>query len=84
VRVEFHEVARGLPRQFAIVTSFDVIHEAADLAASMARIHESLELGGVYMMVEPATGESLEDHLGPIGTILYSFNFSVHAGQLGR
>jgi SAM-dependent methyltransferase len=74
VSIELHDVAQGLPRQFDIVTSFDVIHDAADPDALMARIHQSLKPGGIYMMVEPAAGESLEDNLGPIGTILYSFS----------
>ncbi len=73
VTIELHDVAQGLTRQFDVVTSFDVIHDAADPAALMTRIRESLNPNGIYMMVEPGAGETVEDNLGPLGTILYSF-----------
>ncbi len=74
VRIELRDVSEGLPDRFDVITSFDVIHDSADPAALMAAIHHSLKPGGIHAMLEPAAGETLDDNLGPIGTILYSFS----------
>jgi SAM-dependent methyltransferase len=74
VRIERHDVSTGLPERFDVITSFDVVHDAASPAALLAAIHRSLNPGGIYAMLEPAAGESIEDNLGPVGTILYSFS----------
>jgi SAM-dependent methyltransferase len=72
-RVEFRvrDVQDGLDTQFDIITSFDVVHDAAHPGPFLKAIRQALAPDGAYAMLEPAAGESLEDNIGPIGTFLY-------------
>ncbi len=55
-----------------IVTCFDCLHDMGDPAAAASHIRRALKPGGIWMVVEPAAGDTLEDNLNPVGRLYYS------------
>jgi 2-polyprenyl-3-methyl-5-hydroxy-6-metoxy-1,4-benzoquinol methylase len=54
-RVQFHQLdaAAGLPAQFDVVTTFDVIHDAVDPLRLVRAIRAALPASGTYLCLEP-------------------------------
>lgn len=59
-------------RGFDLITCFDCLHDMGDPKAAAAHIRKALKPDGVWMVVEPAAGDALEDNINPIGRIYYS------------
>ena len=72
VHIEERDVAQGLPMQFDVITSFDVVHDAADPLGMLRAIRQALRPGGRYVAVEPGIGERLEENIGMLGTLFYT------------
>lgn len=73
-RVDF-QVADGasLPAgSFDVVTTFDVVHDAADPAGLLRSIRAALTPGGTYLAVEMNAASTVEGNIGPVGRLLYS------------
>lgn len=75
-RVSFQEldVSQGLPEQYDIITTFDVIHDAADPLGLLRSIRQSLNPGGYYVLLDINCSENLEENLGPLGTTFHGFS----------
>ena len=57
---------------FAVVFAFDAIHDQADPAGVLRRIHDALEPGGVFAMLDIRAASALEDNVGhPLAPWLY-------------
>jgi SAM-dependent methyltransferase len=57
---------------FAAVFAFDAVHDQADPAGVLARVHEALEPGGTFVMLDVKAASSLEDNVGsPVAPWLY-------------
>ena len=57
---------------FAAVFAFDAIHDQADPAGVLRRIHDALEPGGVFAMLDIKAASALEDNVGnPLAPWLY-------------
>lgn len=69
------DAARGLPDTFEVVTTFDVLHDAADPAAILRSIHAALTDDGRYVCVDINCQEKPEDNVGPFATIKYGYSF---------
>jgi SAM-dependent methyltransferase len=70
---EVCDVAR-LPSDppFSAVFAFDAVHDQADPAGVLARVHQALEPGGVLAMLDIAAATALEDNVGnPLAPWLY-------------
>ncbi len=74
VRFEQCDAAQGLPEQFDVITSFDVVHDAADPLGVLRAIHAGLAPGGIYVCLEPRCFERLEDNFGLHGAYLHSMS----------
>jgi 2-polyprenyl-3-methyl-5-hydroxy-6-metoxy-1,4-benzoquinol methylase len=74
VRFEWRDAAEGLPARYDIITTFDVIHDAARPGTLLRRIREALEPGGIYVCLEANCSERLEENTGPLGAMLYGFS----------
>jgi SAM-dependent methyltransferase len=73
VRFAEHDASQGLPEaRFNLITSFDVVHDAADPPALLRSIHAALRSDGIYLCLEPRSEERLEDNVGARGAFLYS------------
>ncbi len=72
-RVTFHalDAAAGLPETFDVIFTSDVIHDAAQPITLLRAIRAALASDGVYVCIEPATEETLEQRAGLRGAFLY-------------
>ena len=75
-RVSFQEldVIQGLPEKYDIITTFDVIHDAADPLGLLRSIRQSLNPGGYYILLDINCSENLEDNLSPLSTTFHGFS----------
>jgi hypothetical protein len=55
------------------VFAFDAIHDQADPAGALHRVHDALEPGGVFVMFDTKAATALEDNVGnPFAPWLYA------------
>jgi SAM-dependent methyltransferase len=66
------DAAKGLPEKYDLITTFDVIHDAVDPRGTLRAICRALKTGGIYLMLEDAPKERLEENRGPAGALSYS------------
>ena len=59
---------------YDLVTTFDALHDMGDPVGAAKRVHEALAPDGVWLLVEPAAGDSVEDNLNPVGRAYYGFS----------
>lgn len=88
-RVSFVQLdaASGLEQRYDIITTFDVVHDAARPDALLTSIHAALVPDGVYVCLEINSSPSLEENINPLGALLLScsvlFCMSVSLGEGG-
>jgi 2-polyprenyl-3-methyl-5-hydroxy-6-metoxy-1,4-benzoquinol methylase len=75
-RVSFRQldVARGLPTNYDLITTFDVVHDAADPLGMLRSIRQALTPNGTYLCLEINCADNLQDNLGPVGTLFHGFS----------
>ena len=76
IRFEEQDVAT-LPDEepFDAVVGFDVIHDQADPAGVLARVHRALVPGGVFLAMDIKASSRLEDNVAnPFAPLLYSIS----------
>jgi 2-polyprenyl-3-methyl-5-hydroxy-6-metoxy-1,4-benzoquinol methylase len=66
--------AQDFGGRYDLVCFFDCLHDMGDPVGACIRARESLEPGGVLMLVEPMAGDTLEDNLNPVGAAYYGFS----------
>ena len=71
VRHVCRNAAQGLPEQYDIIMSFDVLHHAANVVDHLRAIRASLNPGGIYVCQEAVCSDKLEENIGPGGVMLY-------------
>ena len=65
--------AKRMPAgRFDLVSTFDVVHDAADPVGLMKAIRRSLAPDGTYLLLETNAAPSVEGNVNPIGKFLYS------------
>jgi SAM-dependent methyltransferase len=74
VRFEVADGARGLPEKYDVISTFDVVHDAADPAGLVAGIRRSLGDDGTYLWLEINCADDPADNTGPIATVMYGFS----------
>jgi SAM-dependent methyltransferase len=74
VRFQPLDAARGLPAQYDLITTFDVVHDAADPPALLRAILQALKPDGSYVCVEMSCSDKLEENAGPIGTLFHGIS----------
>lgn len=90
-RVTFRalDAAAGVPETYDVIFTTDVVHDAAQPIALLRSIRAALSPDGVYVCIEPATGETLEERMGLRGafqysaSILYCMTTSLAQGGVG-
>jgi SAM-dependent methyltransferase len=75
-RISFHalDAAAGLPGSFDVITTFDVVHDAADPPGLLSSIREALRPGGRYLCLEINCSDRPGGNVGPIASLLYGFS----------
>ena len=88
VRFEHLDVSQGLPEQYDIITTFDVIHDAVDPQGLVRSIRQGLLAGGRYVCLDINCSDKLEENAGPLGalfqgiSVLYCMTTSLaHEGE---
>jgi 2-polyprenyl-3-methyl-5-hydroxy-6-metoxy-1,4-benzoquinol methylase len=72
VRFEQRDVSEGLPEQFDVITTFDVVHDAVNPRGLLRAIREALSPGGRYVCLEINSSDKLEENIGLLGAFFYS------------
>ncbi len=62
---------------YGLVTVFDALHDMGDPVGAAARVLQTLEPNGTWMIVEPFAHDRLEDNLNPIGRVFYSASTTI-------
>jgi 2-polyprenyl-3-methyl-5-hydroxy-6-metoxy-1,4-benzoquinol methylase len=61
--------------EYDLITAFDVIHDLARPAETLAAIHRALRADGTFLMGDIAASSSVEKNIGhPFGPALYGFS----------
>lgn len=74
VRFEVLDAAKPLPGTYDLVTTFDVIHDAADPKGILRSIRGALKPGGSYLNLDINCSDKLEENAGPLGTLFHGFS----------
>jgi SAM-dependent methyltransferase len=74
VRFEVADASQGLPEKFDVISTFDVVHDAADPAGLVAGIRRSLADDGSYLMLEINCADDPADNVGPVASVMYGFS----------
>jgi len=72
VRFEHLDVSEGLPGQYDVITTFDVVHDAVNPHGLLQAIRNGLRPGGRYVCLEINSSDKLEENIGPLGALFYS------------
>jgi 2-polyprenyl-3-methyl-5-hydroxy-6-metoxy-1,4-benzoquinol methylase len=74
VRFQQLDASTGLPEQYDVITTFDVIHDAADPRAVLRSIRQALRPDGVYVCLDINCSDRLEENAGPLGAMFHGFS----------
>ncbi|MGW0811854.1 methyltransferase domain-containing protein [Streptomyces viridiviolaceus] len=74
VGFETADAVRGLPGRYDLVTTFDVVHDAAEPKRLLAALRAAVKDDGDYLMLEVNCEDRPEDNVGPVASVLYGFS----------
>jgi 2-polyprenyl-3-methyl-5-hydroxy-6-metoxy-1,4-benzoquinol methylase len=74
VRFEKRDVAKGLPEQYDIITTFDVVHDAVDPLGLLKGIRSALKDDGIYVCLDINCADDHADNQGPLAAMFYGFS----------
>lgn len=72
VRFEHRDVSEGLPEQYDVITTFDVVHDAVNPRGLLRVIRNALRPDGRYVCLEINSSDKLEENIGLLGAFFYS------------
>jgi ubiquinone/menaquinone biosynthesis C-methylase UbiE len=72
VRFVLLDAADGLPESYDLITTFIVVHDAANPRRLLRSIRAALKPEGTYLCVEVKASQKLEKNIGPMGAYCYS------------
>jgi ubiquinone/menaquinone biosynthesis C-methylase UbiE len=77
IRYVQKDVADGLPEQYDLITTFDVVHDMVDPLGALKAIRAALKPGGVYLMGEFNFASDLAGNIDhPLGLGLFGYTAS--------
>ncbi|HLZ08982.1 MAG TPA: SAM-dependent methyltransferase, partial [Chloroflexota bacterium] len=59
------------PEQYDLITTFDVVHDAADPIGLLRAIRNGLKPDGTYLCLEINCADTIEQNLNPLGALFY-------------
>ncbi|MXP22443.1 methyltransferase domain-containing protein [Gordonia sp. HNM0687] len=74
VRFEVAAADKFTGRDYGLVTMFDCLHDMGDPVGAATHVREALAADGTWMVVEPLSGDHVEDNLNPVGRAYYGFS----------
>ena len=75
-RLSFQQLdaSAGLPEQYDVIATFDVVHDAADPRGMLRSIRRGLRPDGVYVCLDINCSDKLEENAGPLGAMFHGFS----------
>ena len=67
-------MSEGLPEQYDVITTFDVVHDAVNPRGLLRAIRNGLRPGGRYVCLEINSSDKLEENIGLVDSLLYGFS----------
>ena len=74
VSVHHQDVVQGLPEQYDLITTFDVVHDAGNPQGLLDAIRQGLKDDGIYLCLDMNCSDKLEENGGPIGSLFHGFS----------
>ena len=74
VRFQQRDASQGLPEQYDVITTFDVVHDAVDPVGLLRAIRQALHAEGVYVCLDINCSDKLEENSGPLGAMFHGFS----------
>ncbi len=74
VRFQHLEASEGLPEQYDVITTFDVVHDAVNPRGLLRAIHEGLRPDGRYVCMEFDCSDRVEENAGLVGSLFYGIS----------
>ena len=74
VRFQHLDASDGLPAQYDLITTFDVVHDAVNPHALLGAIRQALTPDGRYVCLETNCSDKLEDNTGPLGALFHGIS----------
>jgi SAM-dependent methyltransferase len=74
VRFQQLDASEGLPEQYDVITTFDVVHDAVNPRELLRAIREGLQPGGRYVCMEFNGSDKLEENAGLVGSLFYGIS----------
>ena len=74
IKVEVADAVEGLPEQYDVISTYDVIHDAVDPLGLLRGIRESLKTDGTYTCLDSNCADRHEDNEGPLAAMFYGFS----------
>lgn len=77
-RVEFkvHDLSKGVPGQFDVVATFDLIHDMADPKGGLKSLRQAVKEDGIYVLMDvDCTDDPIDNH-GPLA--VFKLGASLH------
>lgn len=59
---------------YALVASFDCLHDMGDPLGAARHVRDALAHDGSWLIVEPAAGDTVAENLNPVGRVYYNFS----------
>lgn len=76
VRFEVHDAATPIPSEFDLITTFDVLHDAADPGGILSAMRAALREDGHLLCVDINCSPHLDEMAGPMGTLFHGFSLT--------
>ncbi len=74
VRFEQRDITHGVPEPLDIITTFDVIHDAAQPVDLLRGIHDALKHDGIYVCMDIECSDGVDENVGPLAALRYSYS----------
>ena len=72
-RVTFHQLdaAKGIPKQYDVIATFDVVHDSVDPLGLLRAIRQAPSPDGIYVCLDINCSDKLEENAGPLGAMFH-------------
>jgi hypothetical protein len=68
------DITNGLPGEYDVITTFDVVHDAVDPLGLLRALRRALASDGVYVCLDSNCSDKLEENIGAVGSMLLAFS----------
>ncbi|MCA1553124.1 MAG: class I SAM-dependent methyltransferase, partial [Chloroflexi bacterium] len=74
VRFEAHDIVEGVAEPFDVITTLDVVHDAAHPLDLLRAIRSALKPDGVYVCMDIECSDNVNDNVGPLAALRYAYS----------